>query len=229
MIDYKTSEKIVQKEKDLKDLQNKYEIEHALCGIAEIIQYLESGNYDFGLNGFFTYRNGGIEFDSLFSQKEVLKLDHKNSPQFDRDYIFYLDTNELLKITVHEDWMRPNASHEKNYYITVDKTSIDTCVAHNYKKASQDLLFFEGNYIIQKLFTLIDCEKYRIKTTDDHFFAKEYKRNDFLESVEGKDIREILVPLNINDIIDRIINRDGQLVIEDNPKRNRQKGVKNDK
>jgi hypothetical protein len=200
--------------------------------MAEIIQYLELGNHGFGLTGVYTYMAGRFILDELFSNEEYLKLDHKDSPRFDRDYIFYLDTDELLKITIHEEWAHPYARHEKNAYITVEKTRISACIAHSYKKTSfigYDLFGSHDNYRMKRHFTLVDGAKYRIKGEDEHFFCKEYKATEYLRTIEGKDIREILKPLNINDIIDRMINKDVSLVLESKPQRERRRKNTNDK
>ena len=197
MISADNQRKIIKREKKVDYLKNQFEINHCLCGIAELLEKLYFEFDHMGGISFLTYETGLDFFDSMFTDQEVLKLKLTGNDEY-KCYLFVLDTYELLNVEVH--------SFLKSCRVNVSKALINECIAHSYSNS-------RGN---NKYFSFVDSQNNRIRSTDQYSsFMLEYESREYLESLEGRDIRDIIRTFNVNEIIERLLNANTEKLLAD--------------
>ena len=206
MINKDNKEKIISREQKVATLERQYKINHTLCGICELLEHdRELTNNEFSMN-FDTYKIGAQFFESIFTCQEVLKLGYHSDILTDRKvFIFLLDTNEILKIEI----CGRSSSVNTDCTISVHTTKILEAIAHNYdgEICDYDPYYYDHSKIPVTFFTFVDRSGSAIRANNPSYcFMNEYQSTNLLESLEGRDIREILTPISVDDFISRILS-----------------------
>lgn len=227
MIDDKTKKKMNLLNKEYQYTQRKFEIVHAASELAQLFAKISDGNIDGYYDKVYTYEGGIDKFSRAFKENEMLSLDTFKCGEFyEHDYIFLLEDNSVLIANTTKDYNRSNGKYMcvKLNKIKIEDSFILGFYFTNLSGAGTD------KAVIKKVYGFVDKDNYQIFCNCGFKVYLKYSECDILDANEGKDIREILTPVSIDTIINRIISGCSDISLEQNSiQRTRYKGDKNDR
>ena len=188
----KDLETVIKENKEkLNVLKNRYRSLYQKTSFLDIIN--EANKNGVAQGGYYAYSIE--EFEKLFSDEECLKLDIcPGELFFDRDYIFMLDNNSLLIIHAHYVYNYVDA--DRNIKLSAKKVPHMFCYGIVEEK-SYIVNEEEKTEIKRRVFTLFNDFK---KSGDDYYANKQIDLPGLVF------IEELITPISLNEILDRIYN-----------------------
>lgn len=185
-------EGIIKKNKEeLKELQDKYRGLYQQTSFLDLLN--EVYNKKTTQNSFYVY---SVEwFENLFDDKECLKLDAcPGELFFERDYIFLLEKN-LLRIKAQYFYNYKDA--DRNIKLNAEIIPAALCHGNIYNK-SYNVNEESGEEIERKVFTFFKNFNGR---------GIDYYVNNQVDFPETVFIKDLLTPVTIDEIVDRVLNK----------------------
>lgn len=206
---------IEEKSKETQTLKREYELKKQDINITSLLlnvlkKLQDSKNQSFNISSYqehrfvqyyVTNKENINEFINLFSNNECLKLNSIPKPsdyESKKDLIFLLDNYTMLII-----------SFRKNYYIKEGNLIISATI--------KPITFCKGDNFVSKIHHRDpflckqwdeDIEAFAFRDQSNNILTNDYKVTDSTKSYQNIDIREILEIISLEEIIERIINRE---------------------
>ena len=136
------------------------------------------------------------KFINLFDEKECLKMTVNNDYYKSTDLLFLIDENKLLEMYINKD----SLNKEADASISAEIKNIDSCIAKNYSRKvyHRDPLKYEEWY--NEYDSLVFKNSKKLHETK--VFELDDNNKDFI----GKDIRKLINPISLEEILERTIN-----------------------
>ena len=188
----KDLETVIKENKEkLNVLKNRYRSLYQKTSFLDIIN--EANKNGVAQGGYYAYSIE--EFEKLFDDEECLKLDVcPGELFFDRDYIFILDDKSLLVISAYYAYNYVDA--DRNIKLSAKKVPHMFCYGIVEEK-SYIVNEEEKTEIKRRVFTLFNDFK---KSEDDYYANKQIALPGLVF------IEELITPISLNEILDRIYN-----------------------